>query len=370
MPITLDLTMNLVNRTAVFDIGHELSKLMPSGCSVRYWRFFPNREIRFDTGKKISTVGKAIGRLAWRDYGHLAVHWSWPRYQNHKMLFLDPLFCASTRVSSRDIVVCHDLGPVTNPEFYNEAARSAYDNAYRAIQRASPRLVFVSEFTKHRFETLYGRDYRASDVIPLYAKSGLADIRAASDKKRERPFFLMVGTLERRKNFVRAVAAFAESGLAQAGYDLVIVGPRGNDAVNVLPQIEKSRSVEYLGFVSNSELKQLYETAEAFFFPSLLEGFGVPALEAGFLGVLPIVSAGTVLEEVVGPGGIAVDPRSIASMADGLKQVASMDRASKARRQALVASHQAGFTKEAFRRKWSVLLASEAAERLMLSSPA
>jgi glycosyltransferase involved in cell wall biosynthesis len=361
MPITLDLTMNLVNRTAVFDVGHELSRLMPSGCSIRYWRFFPNREIRFDAGERASMVGKAIGRLAWRDFGQLSVHWSWPRYQCHKMLFLDPLFCGSTRVSSRDIVLCHDVGAVTNPEFYNEAARRSYDNAYRAVQRASPRLVFVSEFTRRRFEALYGRDYRAVDVIPLYAKSALADLPAASDKKRERPFFLMVGALERRKNFVRAIAAFAESGLAQAGYDLVIVGPRGNDAANVLPQIEKSPSVEYLGFVSNPELRHLYETAEAFFFPSLLEGFGVPALEAGFLGVLPIVSAGTVLEEVVGPAGIVVDPYSVASMADGLKLVASMDRATKARRQALVASHQAGLTRESFLNRWSELLADEAA---------
>lgn len=360
MPITLDMTMNLVNRTAVYEIGHAISTILPPGSAIRYWRFFRESEIKFDTSKATSTIGKVVGRAAFKDYDRLAAHWPWPRYANQKMLFLDPLFCGRTQVCEGDIVLCHDLGPITNPEYYGEATRSAYLEAYSAIRDAAPRIVFVSDYTRRRFAALFGGHYRATDTIPLYAKADLSNVVATPARRRARPFFLAVGALDRRKNFGSAIAAFVESGLARQGYDLVIVGPKGNAADEVLLQAEKASSVEYLGFVSTPELKQLYETAEALLFPSLLEGFGLPALEAGIMGKIPIVSSGTVLEEVVGPGAISVDPTSIASMANGLKLAATMDDESKARRLALIASHQAGFTKEAFHSRWAALLADEA----------
>jgi glycosyltransferase involved in cell wall biosynthesis len=193
-----------------------------------------------------------------------------------------------TNVCRDDIVLCHDIAPITHPEFYSPLAGPSYDKAYRRIQRAAPAVVFVSEFTKAQFLERFPADYRRCLVIPLYFKSTL--FGQWPTRPNTKPFILMVGTLESRKNYKMALEAFARSGLTDRGYDLVIVGPRGNLSREFLPLILANDRIKHLGFVSDAQLKELYATATALFFPSLVEGFGVPALEAPQSDLLPFVS--------------------------------------------------------------------------------
>jgi len=144
--------------------------------------------------------------------------------------------------------------------------------------------------------------------------------------------------------------------LTKQGYKLVITGPRGNSSAELLPAIEVNPFVQHLGYVGNPQLSTLYSEATALFFPSLVEGFGVPALEATRLGTIAIVSKGTVLEEVVGPAGLTVDPRDRHSMISGLQKAAALSQTERADLIADVAAYQSRFSVEEFRSAWAKFL--------------
>jgi glycosyltransferase involved in cell wall biosynthesis len=351
-PLTIDLTMNLANRTAVYDIGHELHAIAHPEFA-RYWRILISGTIPFARGPKISLLGKAVARAV---FWEVMKPWTgfWPRGEG-SVLFVDPLFCAKTRLKSSDIVLCHDVAPVSNPEYYHEGAGDSYAIAYKRIQEAKPALVFVSDFTRRAFLKLFPANYPMTEVIPLYFKSTLAN--AKPGPARERPYFLMVGSMECRKNVRAAFDAYRRSGLYEKGVDLLIVGPRGNASAELQPVIEATPGIEHLGYLSDQQLATFYKHATALFFPSLLEGFGVPALEAPQAGVLPIVSRGTVLEEIVGPDGVFVDPTSIDDMARSLNEVVAMPAVEKASRLEAIRAHQMQFSLENFRARWGALVA-------------
>lgn len=354
--IVLDLTMNLANRTAVHEMGHEIYGISEKRFRVRYWRLFCHKPIDFTKSRLISNAGKAISRIAFKDVASNRGP-QWPRRKRDKILFLEPLFSLKTPIDRDDIIVCHDIAPISHPQYYMAGTRECYHQAYLRIMHAAPLIVFVSDFTKKAFLEYYPANYRGVEVIPLYSKYSSGHINASV--ARARPFMLMVGTLERRKNYRAALEAFRESRLTDEGFDLVIVGPRGNLSAELLPNLNQYGSVEHLGFAEEASLNALYRSATALFFPSLIEGFGVPALEAPQLGLMPIVSRGTILEEIAGPDGILVDPLSVPSMAAGLREAASMDAESRKVRLSRIKEHQRVYSLANFRAAWSALLERE-----------
>jgi glycosyltransferase involved in cell wall biosynthesis len=139
----------------------------------------------------------------------------------------------------------------------------------------------------------------------------------------EAPYFLHVGVLEKRKNIVRLVAAFAQLHAAYPNYKLVLVG---NTPVklqlNDAPAIEQAiasfglqDAVVCLGYLEADALATIYSHAFAYCLPSLNEGFGLPVLEA-FHFKLPLICANTsALPEVAGDAALFVDPYNSNSIA-------------------------------------------------------
>jgi len=361
--ICLDSTMTLANRTAVHDLGKEIFDIIShqaGACDVRYWRFFLKRPLNFTRTALLSDIGKAFARLVFRD---ISVENAplWPRGGSEFMIFLEPLFSLRTSLSRKDIVICHDIAPITHPELYSVLTYASYDRVYKRVAQCAPAIVFVSEFTKREYLKRYPADYRLTEVIPLYFRETLAP--RTSSYSRSKPYILMVGVFERRKNFVNALKAFRESGLSDSGFDLVLAGPRGNLSAEYLPILDQFGSVEHIGFVSDVKLSALYRGATALFFPSVVEGFGVPALEAAQLDVLPIVSLGTVLEEIAGPDSILTVPSSVEDMARALREAAFMPSDQRVARLTKIREYQQRFTLTNFRSNWEQLIANECKNR-------
>jgi glycosyltransferase involved in cell wall biosynthesis len=138
------------------------------------------------------------------------------------------------------------------------------------------------------------------------------------------PFILTVGTLQRRKNHLTLVRAFAEllrSPAASPELRLVIAGGKGwlyDDVVAEVRALGLQERVCFMGFVDEVDLPALYRTAAVFAFPSLYEGFGLPPLEALACGVPVVTSNASSLPEVVGDAGLMVDPMDVQGLAAAL----------------------------------------------------
>jgi glycosyltransferase involved in cell wall biosynthesis len=136
-------------------------------------------------------------------------------------------------------------------------------------------------------------------------------------------FVLAVGTLEPRKNLPRLVAAFARLAPAlQASHPLVVVGASGwstGETMRALRSLgDRARVV---GYVSDTELWELYRRCTVFCYPSLAEGFGLPVLEAMAAGAAVVTSNVSSLPEVGGDAVEYADPLDVDAIADALRKV-------------------------------------------------
>ena len=142
----------------------------------------------------------------------------------------------------------------------------------------------------------------------------------------ESPFLLYVGGLSPHKNLRRLVQAFAQSRLADEGVRLVLVGDLGDVFHTHVPELlaeVAERGVEsaviFTGFVPDDDLVFLYNHALALVQPSLMEGFGLPTVEAMACGTPIVASTAGSLREVVGDAGIFFEPTDVDAMAGALR---------------------------------------------------
>lgn len=153
------------------------------------------------------------------------------------------------------------------------------------------------------------------------------EARVTGKKQTKVPYLLAVSTIEPRKNFVRLVTAFADFRTQYPDFRLLIAGAKRSawpDVRRVIKQLNLADHVQVLGRVSDERVRELLWGATALVYPSLYEGFGLPALEAMACGTPVVCSAAGSLGEVVGDAAIIVDPLSTESIADGIKRVASL----------------------------------------------
>jgi glycosyltransferase involved in cell wall biosynthesis len=118
----------------------------------------------------------------------------------------------------------------------------------------------------------------------------------------------------------------------------------------------RTPGVILLPYVTDANLRWLYAEATGFVLASHLEGFGMPVAEAMENGLIPVVSAGSVLEEVAGEGALSVDPNSEESIAAGMARVVSLNENARAERVALLKHQVRQFSEGDFRAKWREVL--------------
>lgn len=144
------------------------------------------------------------------------------------------------------------------------------------------------------------------------------------------PYLLYAGTIRPQKNIPRLIEAFAvlRAQLADhpryANLKLLVIG----DEVTKNPSVRRAvvqahleNSVRFFGFVSFDALRMFYEGAEAFVFPSLYEGFGLPPLEAMACGTAVVTSNISAMPEVVGDAAALVNPENVFDIVRGMREV-------------------------------------------------
>ena len=162
-------------------------------------------------------------------------------------------------------------------------------------------------------------------------------LSAAARACRER-YILHLGTLEPRKNLVRLVQAFAQVGPttpASRPSSWCWPAAKGWDYDAIFAEVGRlglEQEVLFPGYVADEELAWWYRAAAVFVYPSLLEGFGLPVLEAMACGAPVVTSNLSSLPEVAGDAALLVDPTSVDALAAALLRL--LDDAGAGRRAA------------------------------------
>jgi glycosyltransferase involved in cell wall biosynthesis len=158
-----------------------------------------------------------------------------------------------------------------------------------------------------------------------YRPVGSEKVAAVSEKYRlPDDYILYVGSVEKRKNLLRLLQAYAYLRDRGETCPLVIVGiQRLNnvDVVAMLQELGLQRSVILAGYVADEDLPALYSGADLFVFPSLYEGFGLPPLEAMACGAPVVCSNAASLPEVVDDAALMVDPHNVEQLSEAMRRV-------------------------------------------------
>lgn len=258
---------------------------------------------------RVQPVGRMSG-IAWEQF-------ELPQYCKGQVLFT-PVGGAPL-LYPHNVITIHDAAVSTVPSGYSPAYRIWYRQACRWNAPRARHILTVSNFSKSEVVKWYGANPEKTSVVYL-GSDHLLDLQPdTSIFKRlgiTKKYILAVSSHNPNKNFHRVAQAI---GLLQnRDFEVLIAGPSDS---RVYRQLEKlPEGVRLLGYVSDAELKSLYENAACFVFASLYEGFGLPALEALSCGCSVVLSRTAALPEIFEGMAYFCDPLSPEDIAAAIQR--------------------------------------------------
>jgi glycosyltransferase involved in cell wall biosynthesis len=245
-----------------------------------------------------------------------------------------PYWAAPLAARAPVVVTIHDLIPVLLPAYRGGTLGAAYTDLVSLSARRANLVLTDSQASRRdiiqhlrlapsRMETIY----LAADDRYHSERDPQVQERLRQRYTLPARYLLYMGGFDLRKNVTCIVEAFAQAELP--GVDLVVAGklPPADttftpDPRRIAREMGILSQVCFPGWVDEPDAPALYSGAIAFVFPSCYEGFGLPPLEAMACGTPVIVANTSSLPEVVGEGGLCVDPQDVTSLSQAMRAIA------------------------------------------------
>jgi len=261
----------------------------------------------------------------------------YPSILNSKDVLHVPHYNAPLRFPGKLVVTVHDLCHLVMKDFFKGPAKRFYANIFmgQVLKKASW-IITPSHFTKGEIIKHFSIDPKKITVIhngldPHFYPRTIKEQKTAQKANGfPKSYLLYVGNVKRHKNITRLIQGYYRTWKKKSDLPkLYIVGQsdQGYDPYNeatsdydeVPPDFEKQ--VIFKGYISYEDLPALYSGADAFVFPSLYEGFGLPPLEAMACGTPVIASNNSSLPEVLGNNVLFVDPYDINNITSSILKI-------------------------------------------------
>lgn len=331
----MKILINLIglNRVAgqevfVINIFSELIRNIPENI---YFEIFKNKDFNLNLPKKLDNNIKIKEiNSSNRFLNIFYMQFILPFKARGKNIVFSPTPSFPILCGKKNIVTIHDCAYKRFSEEAGFFARLYVKIMYFSAAKWAKKIFTVSNFSKQELMSLY--NIKESKIIVL--SEGIPQMPVVEDDfinqtlvkfNINRPYFLYIGSWRPRKNIVKLIKAFQLFLIKNPNYLLVLGGKKDTRFVILDEEIKKNnleKNVILTDFISQEEKVALYKRAQAFLFPSLYEGFGLPVLEAQSLGVPLLTSNISSLPEVAGDGALFVDPYNIESIAEGMEKIA------------------------------------------------
>lgn len=238
------------------------------------------------------------------------------------------------------VVTVHDCTFFDHPEWHERTKVVLFRRAIRVAASRAAAVVCVSETTARHLREVctvaapvvvapHGVDHARFSPDPPAGSTDEGTLRRLGLEPGRR-YLLFVGTLEPRKDVASLVTAFASIAGSHEDLSLVVAGGRGwrDDALQAaLSATGRYRQrVVFTGYVPDDAVPVLLRRAAAVAYPSLYEGYGLPALEAMACGAPLVTTSGTAMAEVAGDAAVLVPPGDVDGLAGALSDLLTAGR--------------------------------------------
>ncbi len=247
-----------------------------------------------------------------------------------------PHFNAPLFYFGKYVVTIHDLikhesrgmGTTTRAPWFYWLKHQLYLFLVKKVVKKSLMVITPSYFWKEELIKRYNLPkekiavtYEGVDECLLKKQTKVKPEEILKKYKIRKPFVIYTGNLYPHKNIERLAEAV---GKFNQDLKLVIICARNVFYEKFLIKIKKmgiTKSVNLVGFVPDEEISAIYQKAEAFVFPSLWEGFGLPGLEAMSLGLPVLAARASCLPEIYGEAALYFNPYKTDDLAEKIKKI-------------------------------------------------